>query len=96
MNDAQSDVYERFQKAILKPLVAIEIDDLVFSDGSDDGHRYTLAKIEEQHPLWDLFSQPWFTEQHAFAAAPLVRWELDRRAKYLARETDRDLGLSRK
>ncbi|MGI8482438.1 MAG: hypothetical protein ACR2MF_10320 [Chthoniobacterales bacterium] len=94
MNEALSDAYERFQKKIRKPAVAIENYDLVFSDDSDEGYHYPLAKIDAQYPLWDLFAQPWFTEQHASAAAPFVRWELDRRAKSEAREADRERGLS--
>ena len=95
MNVPNFDAYERFKKLVSRPVVWIEGNDLVFSDGSDDGHRYPLAKIDAFHPLWDLFSKSsWLTEQHLSEAAHLVRWEFDRRAKDEAREADRGRGLS--
>jgi hypothetical protein len=88
------DAYERFRAVIRKPLVTIKENDcLWFNDGTDDGFRYPVAKIDPHNPLWDLFSQPWFSEQHARAAAPLVRWWLDYCSKAEAREADRDRGL---
>ena len=86
--------YEQFRAVIGKPLVTItENDCLWFNDGSDDGFRYPVAKIGPHNPLWDLFSLPWFSEQHARAAAPLVRWWLDYCWKAETREADRDRGL---
>ena len=89
------DAYQQFRDAIRRPLVVLLKDDcLLFNDGTDSGFRYPIGKIDPQHPLWDLISQPWFSEQHLIAAAPLVRWELDHRAKEETREADRERGFA--
>jgi len=89
------DAYEQFRDAIRKPLVVLlENDCLLFNDGTDSGFRYPIGKIDPQRPLWDLVSQPWFSEQHLMAATPLVRWELDHRAKEEMREADRERGFA--
>jgi hypothetical protein len=90
-----ADAYERFETVMRKPIVTLtENDCLLFNDGTDDGFRYPVAKIDPEHPLWDLFPQPWFSEQHARAVAPLVGWHLDLFAKGEMRDADRYRGLA--
>lgn len=70
--------YGRFKEQLRKPLAVQSGDFIVFSNGSDSGYRYPVARLATApHPLSELFEYPWFTEQHATAAVPFVRAFLD-------------------
>ncbi len=70
-------VLNRFREQLAGPLARRDGEFLIFSNGTSDGFKYPLAKVDIRYPFSDFFDLPWFTEAHGVMAIWFVRAWLD-------------------